>query len=247
MPSLAHFIRKVRKAETPFYAFLYRMAKWILVARLPIPGFLSGLFRLLYHTHFFIRTIVMRVVSFFYREPLFRCRCEKAGKNMLVTLLPEVDSNTCLFFGDNVSMHGKLKIMSGKLFQSPRLVVGNNVHIGHLASFTVNREIVIEDGVLIASNCYFADTDAHPTDAAARAAGEAPPEEKIRPVRICRNAWIGHGCHVLKGVTIGEGSIIAAGSVVVESVPPYSIFAGNPGRVVATLRAPGSSIAERRP
>lgn len=242
MPSLGEFLVKVRRAENPFHAFLYRTAKWILVIRLPIPRVLVPLFRGIYHLHFAIRGFLMRLVSFFYREPLFRCRCERAGKNLQVTLLPDVDSNVQLFFGENVSMHGKLKIMSGKWFKNPRLVVGDRVHIGHLASFTVNREIVIEDGVMIASDCYFADTDSHPTDPAQRLSGQAPAEDKVRPVRICRNAWIGHGCHILKGVTVGEASIIAAGSVVVEDVPPYSIFAGNPGRVVSRLR--GASTGE---
>ena len=67
-------------------------------------------------------------------------------------------------------------------------------------------------------------------------AGQPPQSDKVRPIRICRNAWIGHGCHIMKGVTVGEAAIIAAGSVVVKDVPPYSIFAGNPGRVVADLR-----------
>lgn len=236
MPSLGQFLVKVRRAESPFYAFLYRTAKWILVARLPIPGLFKPLFRVAYHVHFATRGLVMRSVSFFYREPLFRCRCEEAGKNMMVTLLPDVDSNVQLYFGDNVSMHGKLKIMGSKSFRNPRLIVGDRVHIGHLVSFTVNKEIVIEDDVLIASDCYFADTDAHPTEASLRSSGQGPSEDKILPVRICRNAWIGHGCHILKGVTVGEGSIIAAGSVVVKEVPPYAIFAGNPGRIIGTLR-----------
>ncbi|HUS05606.1 MAG TPA: acyltransferase [Bryobacteraceae bacterium] len=236
MPSLGQFLVNVRRGESPFYAFLYRTAKWALVFRLPIPRLFVPLFRALYHLHFAIRGLLMRAVSFLYREPLFRCRCERAGKNLLVTLLPDVDSNVQLIVGDNVSLHGKLKIMSAKSFENPRLIVGDRVHIGHLASFTVNREIIIEDGVMIASDCYFADTDSHPKDPSLRTSGQAPSEHEVRPVRICRNAWIGHGCHILKGVTVGEGSIVAAGSVVVKDVPPYSVVGGNPARPVAKLR-----------
>jgi acetyltransferase-like isoleucine patch superfamily enzyme len=55
------------------------------------------------------------------------------------------------------------------------------------------------------------------------------------PVRIGAGAWIGVGAFVSKGVTIGEDSIVAAASVVVDDVPPSSLVAGNPARVVRTL------------
>lgn len=57
-----------------------------------------------------------------------------------------------------------------------------------------------------------------------------------RPIRIGRNSWLGFGVCVLPGVSIGEGSIVAARSVVAADVPPYVIVAGNPARVVRELR-----------
>ena len=65
------------------------------------------------------------------------------------------------------------------------------------------------------------DTDAAPLD----------PSEPARPVRIGRNVWIGFDSCVLPGVTIGEGAIVGARSVVAADVPPYTIVAGNPARV----------------
>ena len=56
-----------------------------------------------------------------------------------------------------------------------------------------------------------------------------------RPVRIHNNVWIGDSAIVLKGVSIGENSIIGAGSVVTKNIPPDSIAAGNPAAVIATL------------
>lgn len=56
-----------------------------------------------------------------------------------------------------------------------------------------------------------------------------------RPIRINSNVWVGFGACVLPGVTIGEGSIIGARSVVIEDVPPYSMAVGNPARIVRTL------------
>lgn len=56
-----------------------------------------------------------------------------------------------------------------------------------------------------------------------------------RPIRIGRNVWIGFECCVLPGVSIGDGSIVGARSVVVDDVPPYTLVAGNPARVIRTL------------
>ena len=56
-----------------------------------------------------------------------------------------------------------------------------------------------------------------------------------RPVRIGRNVWIGFDSCVLPGVSIGEGAVVGARSVVTEDVPAYSVVAGNPARVVRRL------------
>ena len=53
-----------------------------------------------------------------------------------------------------------------------------------------------------------------------------------KPVTIRDNVWIGNGATILKGVTIGEGSVIAAKSVVTRDVPPHTIVAGNPAKVI---------------
>ena len=237
---LQGFLGKIRRAETPFYASLYRLGKWAMVARFPVPRVLAPLFRAIYHFHFSVRSLYWRGMSFFYWEPLFRARCEQAGKNLMVTLMPDIASNVRVYVGDNVRLNGHMGVMSSRMFQ-PRLVLGNNVHVGHLVTFTINREVVIEDGVMIASNCFFADTDAHPLDPEDRVAGMLPPEDRILPVRIGRNAWIGHAAHVMKGVTVGEAAVVAAGSVVVKDVPPYTVVAGSPARVVATIPKKGTA------
>src|SRR6266545_1526849 len=58
-----------------------------------------------------------------------------------------------------------------------------------------------------------------------------------RPIHLQRNVWIGFDVCVLPGVTIGEGSVVGARSVVTENVPPYSVVAGNPARVIRRLGA----------
>ncbi len=55
-------------------------------------------------------------------------------------------------------------------------------------------------------------------------------------ITIGKNAWIACNCTLLKGVTIGEGSVVAAGSVVTRSVPPFTLVGGNPARVIRSLK-----------
>jgi len=66
-----------------------------------------------------------------------------------------------------------------------------------------------------------------------------------RPVRIGRNVWIGFDACVLPGVSIGEGAVVGARSVVAEDVPPFSVVAGNPARVIRQMEAEGNSDGPR--
>jgi galactoside O-acetyltransferase len=59
----------------------------------------------------------------------------------------------------------------------------------------------------------------------------------IAPVTIEDKVWIGYSVIILRGVTIGEGAVVGAGAVVTKNVPPWCVFAGNPGRVLRELRA----------
>lgn len=56
-----------------------------------------------------------------------------------------------------------------------------------------------------------------------------------RPVHICRRVWIGAGATILPGVTVGENSVVGAGSVVTHDVEPNTIVAGNPARLIRRL------------
>ncbi len=74
-------------------------------------------------------------------------------------------------------------------------------------------------------------TAQHPIEANMRRSGL----ESASPIRIGSDVWIGGGALLLPGVTIGDRSIVAAGSVVVHHVPPDSVVVDNPARIVRTL------------
>ncbi len=244
-------ILNIKRGETPFYRFLRTMAKGLLASNLPLPRFLNPLLRLGYNLQAMVVEFFRWAFTYFFREPLFRGRCESIGKRFNMTRMPFVVSHAKIYIGDDVNFFGKVDVMSGRIFDEPRLVLGNRVDIGHLVVFLVNKEIVIEDDVNVASGVRFMDSDAHPRDAADRIADLPPKPEEIKPVRICKNAWIGQNAFILKGVTVGEGAVVGVGSVVVTDVPAYSVVMGNPARVVVkNLARPGepkATVSEEAP
>jgi acetyltransferase-like isoleucine patch superfamily enzyme len=88
--------------------------------------------------------------------------------------------------------------------------------------------ITIGDNCMIANGAYITDSDWH-------GIYNRISFGKASPVSIEKNAWIGDSAIICKGVTIGENSIVGAGAIVVDSVPPNSVAAGNPARVVKQL------------
>jgi acetyltransferase-like isoleucine patch superfamily enzyme len=91
------------------------------------------------------------------------------------------------------------------------------------------EEIIISDNCMIASSVYITDTDWHDIYNRVHSLGNPS------AVHIGENAWIGDSAIICKGVRIGENSIVGAGSVVISSIPPNTIAAGNPARVVKQL------------
>ncbi len=237
---LEKFILNIKRGDTPFYSFLRTIAKGLVASTLPLPRALHPVLRLLFNLQSVIADFFRWGLTYFVREPLFRGRCESIGKRFRLSRLPWVVGHAKIYIGEDVNFFGKVDVMSGRMFDEPRLVIGNRVDIGHNVVFLINKEIVIEDDVNVASGVRFMDSDAHPRNAAERIADLPPKPEEIKPVRICKNAWIGQNTFILKGVTVGEGAVVGVNSVVVTDVPAYCVAMGNPARVVMkNLARPG--------
>lgn len=244
---LNSFVLKVRRRETPFFNLLYKLARSVQSATLPLPRVLNPMLRGLFSLHQGFMTSIRWLFTFFYREPLFRGRCESIGKRFRLTRMPFVIGHTEIHIGDDVNFFGQVDIFSGRIFDHPKLILQNRVDIGHNVSFTVNKEIVIEEDVNVASGVHFMDTDAHPRDFEDRIADLPPQPDEIKPVRICKGAWIGGGSCIMKGVTIGEGAIIGVNSVVVTDIPPFCVAMGNPARVIVKNVRQVARNAETQP
>lgn len=94
--------------------------------------------------------------------------------------------------------------------------------------------VTIESGVFIGHNVTFTN-DLHPRATKVDGTLKADNDWQCTPTLVKRGAAIGSGAVVLCGVTIGESSLVGAGSVVTKDVPPYAVVAGNPARVMRML------------
>ena len=112
--------------------------------------------------------------------------------------------------------------------------IGNGVGISNSAVVSANS-ITIEDDVFIGGSCAIYDTDFHSSEYDQRI-NQGDKNIKSAPVIIKKGAFIGSRCIILKGVTVGEDSIIGAGSVVTKDIPDGEIWAGNPARFIKRLK-----------
>lgn len=232
MSAIDSFILKVKRGETPLLRGIRAVARAIRNPQAPVlPRAMKPLLRSLYELHYFVIQIVRLLLTVLYRHPLFQGRCASFGKNVAIDGLPFVNGHVQIHIGDNVHLGGRLDIHSGRFMNQPQLVIKNNAELGWNVRITVNQEVVIEEDVRVSYDCRISDSDGHPREADLRRQNAPVDPKDIRPVRICRDAWIGNGSHIMKGVTIGEGAIVGANSVVITDVPPYSLALGNPAEV----------------
>ncbi len=125
-----------------------------------------------------------------------------------------VNGNFSIGAGTDIRVfeNGKLELESGYINGYTQIVCANSIKIGK--DTAIAREVIIRD------------TDAHDII--------GKPHEKIKPVVIGDHVWIGAKAMIMKGVTIGNGAIVAAGAIVTRDVPENSIVAGVPAKVIAT-------------
>lgn len=170
----------------------------------------------------------------------------RVHRNSVVDIAPSAKVN---YRGMGHRPPARLTIGEGSIFQGsiaadrPTSVVsiGANTFIGNSAIVTAER-VDIGSDVLISWGCTIVDHDSHSIDWERRKddvrsffqGSKDWQHVNVRPVRICDKAWIGFNVIILKGVTIGEGAVVAAGSVVTRDVEQFTLVAGNPARTIRT-------------
>lgn len=141
------------------------------------------------------------------------------------------------------------------IFESNKgeIEIGDRVFINSNTSIISRSKIKFGSDITVAWGCTFYDHNSHSLDWKERKNGLLQQHKdlnetgdfiknknwdvvKSRPITICDKVWIGFDCTILNGVTIGEGAVVGAKSVVREDVEPYCVVAGNPAKLIKRLK-----------
>jgi len=141
-------------------------------------------------------------------------------------------------FGDNVNFG----VINSPLFYNTYtyieartkdscVIFGDNVNVNNSFSIVSEKRVVIKDNVLIGFNCNISDSNFHDLDKSNRKQTDPFPKEVI----IENNVFIGNNVTILKGVVVGENSVVATGAVVTKSFPNNVIIGGCPAKIISQL------------
>jgi acetyltransferase-like isoleucine patch superfamily enzyme len=165
-------------------------------------------------------------------------KCASIGNNILINRNTKIISENPadIIIEDNVMMYGS--IVSSN---NGKIIIGKNSSIREGCRIFCANEIIINNNVIFADNVIVSDTNHHPVSPYDRlvmmSSGWSSELWKWKfakssPIKIESNVWLGQYSRILKGVTIGENSIVASNSVVTKNVPKNCIVAGNPAIIV---------------
>jgi acetyltransferase-like isoleucine patch superfamily enzyme len=202
--------------------------------RLPVVRPVVGVF---YVAAKVTRTVCLWLVKIIVREPYVRYRCAKVGKRLVLEgASPQIFGTGRIELGDDVHIGASCTWdLAYDVAGQPKLIVGSHVSINYRNMMSIAKSITIGDYTMIAGNVNLFDNISHPISPARRQAHLPITAEDASPIVIGKNCWIGLNSIILKGVTIGDNSIVAAGSVVTKPVPANTIVAGNPAVPVKSL------------
>jgi carbonic anhydrase/acetyltransferase-like protein (isoleucine patch superfamily) len=217
----ARGVRQVRRAVSeftlPIPTFVVRPALWTFLA-------VRGV------SYFLYRVLVC--------EPLFKASCSSYGRGVRTDVFIHwVRGKGTLVVGDHVLIDGKCSItFAARYVPDPTFIIGDHSGIGHGCNFAIGKRITIGRHCRIAAGVWMFDSPGHPIDPEARRAGLPATAVDVRAICIGDNVWIGGRSIIHPGVTIGDNSVVSAGSVVMSDVPANAVVAGNPARAVMAAR-----------
>lgn len=175
----------------------------------------------------------------------------KFGKNLRAFGVPLIHRHpgAVISIGDNVVLTSTSRVnLSGVRGQvilaapcaNSRIVIGNNSGLSGAVIYAASS-VTIGNNVNIGANARIYDSDMHPIGIMDRRLDK---RDKVvsNPVVVEDDVWVGACAIILKGVTIGRGAIVGAGSVVTKNVPPCTIWAGNPAKQIRELRDEKNTI-----
>lgn len=155
-------------------------------------------------------------------------KCTKVGSMVSTNGKPKIKNKGEIILGNKVRIWSNFNKTQIFVHKGAKLTVGDNSRINgvHIAA---KEEVSIGKNVRIAPYVLILDSDFH-------SANDHFSDGKSGSVVIGDDVWIATKATILKGVTIGEGSVVAAGAVVTKDVPPYTVVGGVPAKVIKKLK-----------
>lgn len=160
----------------------------------------------------------------------------------LGTPIMKVSKGACLEFGNRLSIRssgrftdtGDNRPCKFIVSKNGHLVIGENVGLS-ATTIVCKDSITIGDNVKIGGGCTIIDTNFHPINYVERNDPATSNVGKTSPIIIGNNVFVGMSSIILKGVSIGQNSVIAAGSVVAKDIPMNEIWGGNPAKFIKKI------------
>lgn len=138
------------------------------------------------------------------------------------------ESNNGVSIGDGVFI-GRNTILSCK---NGDIVLEDNVNIGFNCEIYSGNLVTVKENSIIAAYCYLVGGDGYSLEKRASAIAFNPIHHPDKNLLLNKDCWIGAHCTVFNGVEMGEGAVLAAGSVATQNLSPYSIYGGSPAKLI---------------
>jgi acetyltransferase-like isoleucine patch superfamily enzyme len=230
-----HHLKQWAKTSDSFLAQLIKTL-WFKIKTIDMPN-IPFIFKILYFVHIVIKQTVSDVLRILYYTPLLKSRLKNNPKQLyLYGGLPVVIGSLDIIMGDRVRL-AAMTTISGRSVghKIPQLIIGDNVDISWRTSISVGNTIILGNNVRIAGDCYLAGYPGHPINAKLRALGKPEENSQVGDIILDDDVWLATGVKVMAGVTIGRGTIVAAGSVVTKDLPSFVLAAGVPARIIKSI------------
>jgi acetyltransferase-like isoleucine patch superfamily enzyme len=150
---------------------------------------------------------------------------DSIGRRVTLRGHPAVSNEGRLTIGDRVRLVSTVATMELVTLPGGHLEIGNNVFVNYGSSLVASKHVLIGDNCLIGTHVMVMDCDFHRLE-------DKEWDTTGVPIILGHKVWLGNRSIVLKGVTIGHDAVVAAGAVVTRDVPPRTLVAGVPARVI---------------
>ena len=228
---IRHFADDIRKQKTFLHKCLYNTYKTSKNVNVPYIKPIAGFF---YYERVLRHHVWHYISNKFYYEPLLKFVCKKVGRHVRTDGdIPLIVGSGKIVIGNHVFLGNKQAwILQKNLCENPELIIGDHTSINYRTVISVEAKVDIGSYCRIAEEVKIFDNNSHNIYYKDR----NMKEEDVAPIKIKDHVWIGMNSIILKGVTLGMGSVVAAGAIVTKDVPPMTLVGGYPAKIIKRIK-----------